>query len=209
MSDTTLEMAREGTQPSAVVMPAPLRLLSKVVDWTVISIGAVMIALIFANVVLHAFGKDLAWVTELGELLMVWVTFLGGACAAQRGAHMSITEFIDKLPRARRRLADMAVQGMPACCGAGALLLVYGYRLWRQLGKHPYHPAVADGLAVHGHGDWRSVDGWCSAAGTSFRRCAACRVTNATPTTTSPKARLHVVPVIFRRFFVLALAASR
>lgn len=67
--------------------------------------------LIFANVVLHALGKDLAWLTELGELLMVWVTFLGGAAAAQRGAHMSINEFLDKLQPARRRWADAGVQG--------------------------------------------------------------------------------------------------
>ena len=127
MSDTTLEMAQEGTQPCAVAMPVPLRLLSKVVDWTVISMGAVMIALIFANVVLHAFGKDLAWVTELGEFMMVWVTFLGGVCAAQRGAHMSINEFLDKLPPARRRLADMAVQGI--CMVVLGILLVYGYRI--------------------------------------------------------------------------------
>ena len=28
---------------------------------------------------------------------MVWVTFLGGACATRRGVQMTITEFIDKL----------------------------------------------------------------------------------------------------------------
>ena len=69
--------------------PSPLviRWLGKSVDWLVICIGAALAALIFINVALHAFGKDLAWLTELGELLMVWVTFLGGAAAAQRGAH--------------------------------------------------------------------------------------------------------------------------
>jgi hypothetical protein len=76
-----------------------------------------------------SFGKDLAWVTEFGELLMVWVTFLGGACAAQRGAHMTITEFIDKLP-GRRRWADAGVQSaLPGGAGhAGALRLGAGGR---------------------------------------------------------------------------------
>jgi TRAP-type C4-dicarboxylate transport system permease small subunit len=127
MSDTTLELAAEGAPPPVVAMPAPLRLLSKAVDWAVISMGAVMIALIFANVVLHAFSKDLAWVTELGEFMMVWVTFLGGVCAAQRGAHMSINEFLDKLQPAGRRLADMAVQGV--CIVVLGILLFYGYRI--------------------------------------------------------------------------------
>ena len=105
MSDTAPVVAHAGMPPPVVPLPVALRLLSKAVDWTVVAMGAIMIALIFANVVLHAFGKDLAWVTELGEFMMVWVTFLGGVCAAQRGAHMSINEFLDKLPPGRRRLA--------------------------------------------------------------------------------------------------------
>lgn len=107
--------------------PLPIRLLGRMVDWSVIAIGAGMTVLVFANVSLHLIDKDLAWVTELGELLMVWVTFLGGACAAQRGVHMSITEFIDKLAPARRRWADAAVQGL---CLAMLLVLVrYGWSL--------------------------------------------------------------------------------
>ena len=107
--------------------PLPVRMLGRAVDWAVICIGAAMTVLVFFNVSLHMFNKDLAWVTELGELLMVWVTFLGGACAAQRGAHMTITEFIDKLEPARRRWADAAVQ---ALCLAMLLILVrYGWAL--------------------------------------------------------------------------------
>ncbi len=107
--------------------PLPIRLLGRVVDWAVITIGGAMAALVFFNVSLHLISKDLAWVTELGELLMVWVTFLGGACAAQRGAHMTITEFIDKLGPQRRLWADAAVQ---ALCLAMLLVLVrYGWSL--------------------------------------------------------------------------------
>jgi TRAP-type transport system small permease protein len=107
--------------------PWPIRVLGRALDWAVIAIGASMAALVFFNVSLHLVGKDLAWVTELGELLMVWVTFLGGACAAQRGAHMTITEFIDKLEAPRRRWADAAVQALSL-----AMLLVlvrYGWSL--------------------------------------------------------------------------------
>lgn len=108
-------------------MPWPMQVLGRLVDWSVIVIGGTMALLVFFNVSLHLFGKDLAWVTELGELLMVWVTFLGGACAAQRGAHMTITEFIDKLPEARRRWADAAVL---ALCLAMLLVLVrHGWAL--------------------------------------------------------------------------------
>ena len=90
--------------------PALLRWIGKGVDWSVIGLGGSLAVLIFINVVMHAAGKDLAWLTELGEMIMVWVTFLGGAAAAQRGAHMSINEFLDKLEPARRRWADAVVQ---------------------------------------------------------------------------------------------------
>ncbi len=107
--------------------PLPIRLLGRMVDWTVIGIGSVMVVLVFLNVSLHVFGKDLAWVTELGELLLVWVTFLGGACAAQRGAHMTITEFIDKLEPAPRRWADAAV--LVVCLVMLLVLVRYGWSL--------------------------------------------------------------------------------
>ena len=107
--------------------PLPIRLVGRVVDWAVISIGAVMAALVFLNVSLHIIRMDLAWVTELGELMMVWVTFLGGACAAQRGAHMTITEFIDKLATPQRRWADAAVQLV--CLGMLIILTRYGWAL--------------------------------------------------------------------------------
>jgi TRAP-type transport system small permease protein len=107
--------------------PALVRVLGRVVDWSVITIGAAMTTLVFFNVSLHLINKDLAWVTELGELLMVWVTFLGGACAARRGAHMTITEFIDKLAPAQRRWADAGVQTL--CLAMLGVLVFYGWSL--------------------------------------------------------------------------------
>jgi TRAP-type transport system small permease protein len=107
--------------------PLPIRLLGRTVDWVVIAIGATMATLVFFNVSLHLVGRDLAWVTELGELLMVWVTFLGGACASQRGVHMSINEFIDKLSPAGRRWGDAAVQAL--CLAMLLVLLRFGWSL--------------------------------------------------------------------------------
>ncbi len=107
--------------------PAPIRVLGRIVDWTVIAIGAVMAGMVFVNVSLHLVNRDLAWVTEFGELLMVWVTFLGGACAAQRGAHMTITEFIDKLDAPKRRWADAVIQS--ACLVMLLVLVRYGWSL--------------------------------------------------------------------------------
>ncbi len=113
--------------PPAPLAPAPLTAFGRAVDWAVVAIGAVMITLVFVNVLLHVVGKDLAWVTELAELLMVWVTFLGGACATRRGAQMTITEFIDKLSGRARRAADAAVDLFAA--GVLGALVWYGINI--------------------------------------------------------------------------------
>jgi TRAP-type C4-dicarboxylate transport system permease small subunit len=105
----------------------PIRLLARVVDWAVIVIGAVMVVLVFSNVLLHLVDRDMAWTNELGEFLMVWVSFLGGAAATHRGAHMAIAEFVNKLsPHARQR-ADFLLQAFSlAVVGS---LVYYGWRL--------------------------------------------------------------------------------
>jgi TRAP-type transport system small permease protein len=107
--------------------PAPLHILGRVVDGAVITIGAFLTLAVFVNVVLHQFGRDMAWLTELGEMMMVWVTFLGGASAARRGLHMSINEFIDKLGPAARQKADAVVAGLSGLLMA--LVSHYGWHL--------------------------------------------------------------------------------
>jgi TRAP-type C4-dicarboxylate transport system permease small subunit len=113
--------------PPAPPAPRWLTAIGDAVDWSVVAIGATMIALVFVNVCLHVVGRDLAWVTELAELLMVWVTFLGGASATRRGAQMTITEFIDKLDGDARRAADAAVDVV--AIAILVLLILYGVRL--------------------------------------------------------------------------------
>lgn len=110
--------------PPAPPAPAPIRALGTAIDWIVVAIGAVMIALVFANVVLHLFHRDNPWTTEFCEFLMVWVTFLGAAAATRRGLHMSINEFVDKLDAGARRWADLALAAVAA--GVLGLLVWYG-----------------------------------------------------------------------------------
>ena len=92
------------------VQALPIHLLARLIDWALVLAAAVMIALVFFNVCVHALGHDLAETTEACELLMVWVSFLGGASIIRRSGHMTITEFIDKLQGRSRRVADFFVQ---------------------------------------------------------------------------------------------------
>ena len=110
--------------PPGPAAPAPIRMIGAIIDWSIIAIGATMILHVFCNVIFHIAGRDIAWTTELCELLMVWVTFLGGAAASRRALHMTITEFLDKLGHEGRRLADGAIQLL--CFGVLGLLAWYG-----------------------------------------------------------------------------------
>jgi TRAP-type C4-dicarboxylate transport system permease small subunit len=113
--------------PAAPPSPLLLAAFGAVVDWIVVAIGAVMILLVFVNVLLHIVGRDMAAVTELAELLMVWVTFLSGACAARRGGQMTITEFIELLGGKARERADAAIDLLEIVMLA--LLIWYGINL--------------------------------------------------------------------------------
>ena len=113
--------------PPGPPSPAPIRWLGRIVDWTIVLIGALMASMIFANVIVHnAFDGDVAWTTELGELLMVWVTFLGGAAATRRGAHMVIGEIVGRLTGSARRSADGAIQLV--------VLFTLGLLVWHGIG---------------------------------------------------------------------------
>lgn len=96
--------------PSGPVQAWPIHLLGRVIDWGLVIAAAVMIALVFFNVCTHAAGFDLAQTTETCELMMVWVTFLGGASITRRSGQMVITEFIDKIDGKARFFADFCVQ---------------------------------------------------------------------------------------------------
>ena len=96
--------------PRGPVQPWPIHLLARIIDWGLVFSAATMIILVFFNVCAHAVGHDLAETTETCELLMVWVSFLGGASIIRRAGHMTITEFIDKLGDTPRRIADFSVQ---------------------------------------------------------------------------------------------------
>ena len=88
----------------------PIHFLARLIDWALVIAAAAMIVLVFFNVSSHAAGHDLSQTTEACELLMVWVSFLGGASIIRRSGHMTITEFIDKLDGKARLAVDFLVQ---------------------------------------------------------------------------------------------------
>lgn len=103
--------------------PAPLRRLGDAVDISVATLGAALALLMTLNVAGRALlNSDISANVELGEFLLVWATFLGGASAARRGAHMRIVEGLLMMPRKMRRVAELAVRA--------AVLAVLGALVW-------------------------------------------------------------------------------
>lgn len=108
--------------------PKALRWLGLAIDGAVGAAAAVVIGLVFYNVLSRYFLKtDVAWSSELCTLLLIWMTFVGGAMAVRRNAHLGVTEFIMGLaPRARSRV-DAAVLALTAL--ALVLLVYFGITL--------------------------------------------------------------------------------
>ncbi len=109
--------------------PAFIRVFGTLVDGVTVAMGAAIVILVFGNVVLHQIGHDNAWTTELTQLLMVWVTFMGGASAARRGEHIAITEIVDFLAPRPHQWADAMAQLVAAF--VLCLLIWYGIGIAR------------------------------------------------------------------------------
>ncbi len=103
--------------------PTVLRIVGDAVDIAVTVLAAMLLVVMIANVAARvALNADIAWNTEFGEFVLLWATFLGGASAARRGAHMRITEFIESFPEKLRMTAEVATR-------LGVIVLL-GFLIW-------------------------------------------------------------------------------
>ena len=108
--------------------PAVLRIIGDAVDVIIAVLAAMLLIVMFANVAARlAFNADIAWNTEFGEFVLLWATFLGGASAARRGAHMRITEFIGAASPRTLRVIEIATR--VGACGLLVLLIWYGFSI--------------------------------------------------------------------------------
>jgi TRAP-type transport system small permease protein len=90
--------------------PAALRAFGLLLEWCVVLCGAVLSLLVFGNVLSRfIFNFDVAWSGELASLMLVWATFLGGAAAVRRGAHMRVGEVVEALSGRLRAGAEFVV----------------------------------------------------------------------------------------------------
>lgn len=103
--------------------PVWLQRLGGVIDVLVVIAGSGIVVLMFANVVSRfAFRLDVAWSNEIATFLMMWGSFLGGAAAARRGAHLRLHEAVERVAPVPRAWVEAVV--------LGAVLFLLGQMIW-------------------------------------------------------------------------------
>ena len=83
-----------------------------------------MVLMVFGNVVLrYAFNSGITVSEELSRFCFVWLTFVGAVVAMRDGAHLGMSNVVDRLPRTGK-IACAAINQVliVACC----VLLVWG-----------------------------------------------------------------------------------
>jgi TRAP-type C4-dicarboxylate transport system permease small subunit len=85
-------------------------------SWLMVASLALMVVLVFTNVVLRdAANSGIAVSEELSRWLFVWLTFLGGIVALHEGAHLGTDTLVSRL----------SVRGKKVCLVLGHLLMLY------------------------------------------------------------------------------------
>lgn len=101
----------------------------RAIEWLLVFGLAVMVILVFGNVVLrYAFNSGLVFSEEVSRFVFMWLTLLGALVAMHDGAHLGMNSVIAALPEWGRRISRFVSDAlMLACC----ILLAHG--TWRQV----------------------------------------------------------------------------
>lgn len=71
--------------------------LNKIEEIVIIVMFAIMVIVIFAQVIMrYVFNDSLYWSEELGKFLFVWISWLGISLGERKGEHIKITMLIGK-----------------------------------------------------------------------------------------------------------------
>lgn len=69
-----------------------------------VGVAAMTILVLLQVVLRYGLAVPLPWVEEATILMMIWLTFAGTAAALRRGAHVSATMAVDRLPKKAQAL---------------------------------------------------------------------------------------------------------
>ena len=111
-------------------MPKILKWIDRGVELVLGSFMLIMVAVIFMQViyryVLHA---ALEWSEELTRYMQVYITFLGGAYAVRKRAHIGLDDFAKMLPEKIQKVLGIVVDLVSL--GFLGIVLVHGVQIMR------------------------------------------------------------------------------
>ncbi|WP_336269386.1 TRAP transporter small permease [Vreelandella arctica] len=87
---------------------------------------AALIGVITLQIVSRVLFTAVGWTEEVARFLLVWITFLAGTLAFQRGRHIAVTFVVDALPGRLRQIARIAA--LLIVLAFMITLIVIGYR---------------------------------------------------------------------------------
>ena len=94
-------------------MAKVLDLYCRVIKFTIALCLAVMVVLVFGNVVLrYVFNSGITVSEELSRWLMVWLTFLGAIVALREHSHLGVDTLVRALPPAGKRICFVLSYGL-------------------------------------------------------------------------------------------------
>lgn len=98
------------------VLDVAIERFCRAIDLLIAAALAVMVVLVFGNVVLrYVFNSGIAVSEEVARWLFVWLCFLGAVAALKEGGHLGTDMLVSRLPLA----------GKKACMVLGHLLMLY------------------------------------------------------------------------------------
>lgn len=121
-------------------------LLTRAAEWLLIALLAVMVVLVFGNVVLrYAFNSGIVFSEEVARFVFMWVTLIGALVVMKDKAHLGMSSLVDRLGETGQRICRFASDALTlGCC------LLLAHRAWKQvvigMGDHAPVTGVPLGL---------------------------------------------------------------
>ena len=108
-------------------------------DWTdamMAGLGASLVVIVLIAVFCrYVLNQSLSWSDEVVRYLFVWFTLFGGAVALREREHIRVEYFVEKLPGAFRRAAEILM--LLGVCGFQAAMVVLGLMwVWSTRGSY-------------------------------------------------------------------------
>lgn len=66
-------------------------ILNHIEEVIIVSMFALMVIIIFVQVIMRKAGNSLSWSEELGKFLFVWISWMGISLGQREGEHIKIT----------------------------------------------------------------------------------------------------------------------